>query len=160
MELYPAYYSYRSFQSRQLQTILSHQFSQFISNQCKPCDVITQRRYHLSAVRSSVSKWRFQVNMASGGWRRPTSTETMGEPTKLPPTYFVICFHEKCSQEAVDFISDRLVAPAADGGAGLLVQQEGMPAGGGGLILHVSAAEGRVLQGWVFRLFHTTFQPK
>ena len=111
MELYPAYYSYRSFHSRQLQTILSHQFSQFISNQCKPCDVITQRRYHLSAVRSSVSKWRFQVNMASGGWRRPTSTETMGEPTKLPPTYFVICFHEKCSQEAVDFISDRLVAP-------------------------------------------------
>lgn len=84
--------------------------------------------------------------MASGGWRRPTSAETEGETEKLPPTYFVICFHEKCTQEAVDFISDRLVASAAEGGAGLLVQQEEMRAGGGGLILHVSATERRVLQ--------------
>ena len=55
---------------------------------------------------------------------RPTA-EAREEDTekRLPPTYFVICFHERCAQEAVDFVSDRLVAPSADGGAGLLVQQ-------------------------------------
>ena len=76
---------------------------------------------------------------------RPTA-EAREDTERLPPTYFVICFHERCTQEAVDFVSDRLVAPAADGGAGLLVQQEEMRAGEGGLILHVSATEGRVLR--------------
>ena len=84
--------------------------------------------------------------MASGGWMRPTSEAREEDTERLPTTYFVICFHERCAQEAVDFVSDRLVAPAADGGAGLLVQQEEMRAGEGGLILHVSATEGRVLR--------------
>ena len=65
----------------------------------------------------------FEGKMASGGWMRPTSEAREEDTERLPPTYFVICFHERCTQEAVDFVSDRLVAPAADGGAGLLVQQ-------------------------------------
>ena len=55
----------------------------------------------------------------------------------IPPTYFVVCLHEKCSQEAADFMTQRLRAPQAEGGAELVVHQEEMKPDG--LIIHVSA---------------------
>ncbi len=62
----------------------------------------------------------------------------------LPPTYFVVCFHEKCGQLAADFISGCLSTPACEGGAGLVVHQE--PMRPDGLILHVSADDDRILE--------------
>ena len=48
---------------------------------------------------SDVPRALFQEKMASGGWSRPKAAATTEEDaTALPPTYFVICFHEKCTQ--------------------------------------------------------------
>lgn len=56
----------------------------------------------------------------------------------------MVCFHEKCCQEAVNFISDRLAGSTLDGGAGLVIHQE--PMRPDGLILHVSASNDNILQ--------------
>ncbi len=69
----------------------------------------------------------------------------MPPPSGLP-TYAVVCLHEACCQEAAQYIADRLSAPRGRGGDGaeLVVHQE--PMRPNGLIIHVSAAEGRLLQ--------------
>ncbi len=60
------------------------------------------------------------------------------------PTYAVVCFHEGCYQEAAQYITDRLSAPKASGGGGLVVHQE--PMRPNGLIVHVSATTERLLE--------------
>ncbi len=60
------------------------------------------------------------------------------------PTYAVVCLHEKCCQEAAQYITDRLSAPPSEGGAGLSVRQE--PMRPNGLIVHVSASQERILK--------------
>ena len=62
------------------------------------------------------------------------------------PTYFLVCLHRPCTQEAADFIVDSLSKPAADGGAGLVVRQEAMPKNRSGLVLHVSAPKRRLFE--------------
>ena len=59
-------------------------------------------------------------------------------------TYYLVCLHEPCSQEAADFIANCLTRPLAEGGANLIVTQEKLNEGHGGLILHVSASEDRL----------------
>ena len=67
-----------------------------------------------------------------------------GPCSKMPPTYFVVCLHEKCSQEAADFIAEELSRAETSGGAGLIVHQEDLRPDG--LILHVSASDERLFQ--------------
>ncbi len=53
-------------------------------------------------------------------------------------SYYLICLHESCSQEAADFIAASLIKNRVDGGADLeVVQEKLVNSGGGGLILHV-----------------------
>ena len=61
-----------------------------------------------------------------------------------PPTYFVVCLHEHCSQEAADFIASRLATDPSYDGAGLVVHQEKLRPNG--LIMHISASYERLLE--------------
>lgn len=61
-----------------------------------------------------------------------------------PPTYFVVCLHEHCSQEAADFLADKLKTNPDKGGAGLIVNQEHIRPHG--LILHVSLQNEDILR--------------
>ena len=70
----------------------------------------------------------------------------------IPPTYFVVCLHEKCTQEAADFMTRRLRAPQHEGGAELIVHQEEMKPDG--LIIHVSANKvSMIFEGLRTRIF-------
>ena len=62
------------------------------------------------------------------------------------PTYFVVCFHRPCTQEAAKFIVDSVRKPQNEGGAELIVRQEKMPASKTGLVLHVSASRSRIFE--------------
>ena len=62
------------------------------------------------------------------------------------PTYFVVCCHRPCSQEAAEFIVDILTKPQHEGGAELIVRQEKMPASRTGLVMHVSASRSRIFE--------------
>ena len=48
----------------------------------------------------------------------------MGGSEEDHPSYFVICFHRPCVQEAADFVVDSMVKPLEEGGAELIVRQE------------------------------------
>jgi len=61
-------------------------------------------------------------------------------------TYYLICFHKPCSQEAANFIVEKLTQSQENGGAELLVRQEKMPASKPGLVLHVSATKNRIFE--------------
>ena len=67
----------------------------------------------------------------------------MGSSSEAP-TYYLICFHKPCSQEAANFIVEKLTQSQENGGAELLVRQEKMPASKPGLVLHVSATKERI----------------
>ena len=67
----------------------------------------------------------------------------MGSSSEAP-TYFLICFHKPCSQEAANFIVEKLSQSQENGGAELIVRQEKMPVSKPGLVLHVSAATPRI----------------
>ena len=60
------------------------------------------------------------------------------------PTYYLVCLHEHSTQEAVEFIVNCLTNNQTDGGAQLVVTQEKMKPGHGGLILHISASPERL----------------
>ena len=62
------------------------------------------------------------------------------------PTYFVVCLHTPCSQEAANFIVESLRKAQDEGGAELIVRQERMPASKTGLVLHVSASKNRLFE--------------
>ena len=62
------------------------------------------------------------------------------------PTYFLICFHRPCSQEAANFIVEKLTESQENGGAELIVRQEKMPVSKPGLVLHVSATTQRIYE--------------
>jgi hypothetical protein len=40
-----------------------------------------------------------------------------------PPSYYVVCLHRPCSQEAAQFIADALTKSRVQGGADLIVHQ-------------------------------------
>ena len=40
-----------------------------------------------------------------------------------PPSYYVVCLHKPCSQEAAQFIADALAKSRVQGGADLIVHQ-------------------------------------
>ena len=61
-------------------------------------------------------------------------------------TYFVVCLHRPCSQEATNFIVESLRKSQHEGGAELIVRQEKMPASKTGLVLHISASKSRLYQ--------------
>ena len=63
-----------------------------------------------------------------------------------PQTYFVVCFHRPCVQEATDFVVESLAKRLEEGGAELIVRQEEFSEEKGGLILHVSATRQRLFQ--------------
>ena len=63
-----------------------------------------------------------------------------------PPTYYVVCFHKPCTQEAANFIVENLTKSQHEGGAQLIVSQEKMPASKTGLVLHVSASTARIYE--------------
>ena len=63
----------------------------------------------------------------------------MPSSSSPPPTYILVCLHESCSQEAAQFIADRLRNEAR-----LSVHQEHVRPNG--LILHVSAEKRRILE--------------
>ena len=60
------------------------------------------------------------------------------------PTYYLVCLHDSCTQEAVEFIANCLTKSQTEGGAELVVTQEKMKPGNGGLILHISAPPERL----------------
>ena len=62
------------------------------------------------------------------------------------PTYFVVCLHRPCSQEAANFIVETLRKGQDEGGAELIVRQENMPASKAGLVLHISASKNRLFE--------------
>ncbi len=45
------------------------------------------------------------------------------EKAMAPPSYYVVCLHKPCSQEAAQFIADALTKPKVQGGAELIVHQ-------------------------------------
>jgi len=63
-----------------------------------------------------------------------------------PPSYFVVCLHRPCTQEAADFIVESLTKPVDKGGAQLIVRQEEMSENPGGLVLHLSATSERLFE--------------
>ena len=63
-----------------------------------------------------------------------------------PPTYYVVCFHKPCTQEAASFIVEELTKSQNEGGAQLIVTQEKMPVSKTGLVLHVSASKSRIYE--------------
>ena len=65
---------------------------------------------------------------------------------KGSPTYFVVCLHRPCSQEAAKFIIECLGKYQHEGGAELIVRQEQMPASKPGLVLHISATKERIYE--------------
>ena len=69
----------------------------------------------------------------------------MDDPARAS-TYYLICFHKPCSQEAANFIVEKLTQSQEKGGAELLVRQEKMPASKPGLVLHVSATKNRIFE--------------
>ena len=63
------------------------------------------------------------------------------------PTYYLVCFHEKTSQESVNFVAECLRKDLTEGGAELMVRQEKMDKDkGGGLILHITATPERLYE--------------
>ena len=60
------------------------------------------------------------------------------------PTYYLVCLHEHCTQESVEFIVSCLTKSQTEGAADLVVTQEKMKPGHGGLILHISAPPERL----------------
>ena len=62
------------------------------------------------------------------------------------PTYFVVCLHRPCSQEAANFIVESLSKYQHEGGAELVVRQEKMPASKTGLVLHISSSKSRLYE--------------
>ena len=62
------------------------------------------------------------------------------------PTYYLICLHEPCSQKAADFIATYLTKKLGKGGAELIVKQEKMSEGRGGLVLHITASPQRLFE--------------
>ena len=62
------------------------------------------------------------------------------------PTYYVVCLHPPCCQEAANFIVDAMVKPVQQGGAELVVRQEQMSDIKSGLILHLSATPERLFE--------------
>ncbi|XP_059081460.1 anoctamin-10-like [Tigriopus californicus] len=75
---------------------------------------------------------------------RSSGNEKMDASASSSPSYYVVCLHEKCSQEAAQFMADHLSAPVSKDGAGLIVEQEVLRPNG--LILHISASRQRVLE--------------
>ena len=60
------------------------------------------------------------------------------------PTFYLVCLHENCTQEAAEFIVECLTKSEKDGGAGLMVEQEPMKEKSGGLVLHVTTTNDRI----------------
>ncbi len=61
-------------------------------------------------------------------------------------TFYLICLHDPCSQEAADYIAQCLSKGQGQGGAELILKQEQIKEGQGGLILHVTASTSRLLE--------------
>ena len=70
----------------------------------------------------------------------------MADDRQNHPTYFVVCLHRPCNQEAANFIVDSLTKGQHEGGAELIVKQEKMPASRTGLVLHISASKERLFE--------------
>ena len=77
---------------------------------------------------------------------RFTLSAKMVDDKQNYPTYFVVCLHTPCNQEAANFIVESLRKAQDQGGAGLIIRQERMPASKTGLVLHVSASKKRLFE--------------